>query len=200
MEQIKLDNYHVYLTEVVNYWKKYKTLSGFSKITKKHHVKGITKEIFFLHGLDKLDEVPRELSDKIRLFVSQIDAERKLKNRQDKECLPSDEPLNKYIPIEAIYPYLLRDYRAEQKKVAQLRNEILEVRQKKNDEIKKLQDKLSTFEKFNINEFRQLQIDYKELSEEVNRYKAVIIRIQGILGGQGLNNFLIKTLNHESKN
>jgi hypothetical protein len=147
-----------------------------------------------------LDEVPRELSDKIRLFVSQIDAERKLKNRQDKECLPSDEPLNKYVPIEAIYPYLLRDYRAEQKKVAQLRNEILEVRQKKNDEIKKLQDKLSTFEKFNINEFRQLQIDYKELSEEVNRYKAVIIRIQGILGGQGLNNFLIKTLNHESKN
>jgi hypothetical protein len=84
--------------------------------------------------------------------------------------------------------------------VAQLRNEIFEVRQKKNDEIKKLQDKLSTFEKFSIKEFRQLQIDYKELSEEVNRYKAVIIRIQGILGDQGLNNFLIKTLNHESKN
>ena len=193
MEQIKLDNYHAYLTEVVNYWKKHKTLSGFSKITKKHHVKGITKEMFFLHGLDKLDEVPRELSDKIRLFVSQIAAERKLKNRQDKECLPSDEPLNKYIPIEAIYPYLLRDYRAEQKKVKELRQELLETRQKKNKQIEELKDKLSLFEQFDITEFRQLQQQYKELSEEANKYKSVIIRLQGILGGQKLNNFLTKT-------
>lgn len=67
MKQVKLDNYHVYLTEVINHWKQYKTLNGFSKITKKHHVKGITKEQFFQYGLDKLTSVPRELSDKIRL-------------------------------------------------------------------------------------------------------------------------------------
>ena len=194
MNENLLSAYNVYLNEVVEHWRKHRTLKGFSEITKKHKVKGITKEIFFMFGLDKEISVSREKSDRIRLLISKIDAERKLKSKQaHEECRPSEEPLNNYIPIKTLYPYLLRDYRAEQKKVTELTRELLETQQKKNKQIEELKDKLSLFEQFDINAFRQLQKDYKEVCEEANKYKSVILRLQGILNGEKLNKFIQTT-------
>lgn len=94
MKQVKLDNYQVYLTEVINHWKHNKTLNGFSKITKKHHVKGITKEQFFQYGLDKMDEVPRELSDNIRYDIQQIDHDRKYLVKEEDDVQHNGERID----------------------------------------------------------------------------------------------------------
>jgi hypothetical protein len=86
-----LSNYHSYLNDVVTYWQKYRTLGGFSKLAKLNKVKSITKEQFFQYGLDKLTSVPRELSDKIRLELSERDMVRRYKEPVQTSEQPTNE-------------------------------------------------------------------------------------------------------------
>lgn len=83
MSTINYERFHKYLSEVVSYYQKNKTLKNFTSIAKKWQVKSITKDLFYmfdLHALKNGYMPSRELSDKIRNIMAENDAKAKRKS------------------------------------------------------------------------------------------------------------------------
>lgn len=83
MSTINYERFHKYLSEVVSYYQKNKTLKNFTAIAKKWQVKSITKDLFYmfdLHALKNGYMPSRELSDKIRNIMAENDAKAKRKS------------------------------------------------------------------------------------------------------------------------
>ena len=74
MNENNLQRFYNYLCAVVKYYQTHKSLKNFSNLAREFKVKAITRELFFQFDLDKEEGEPtRELSDKIRLLMAEID-------------------------------------------------------------------------------------------------------------------------------
>lgn len=70
---IDYEKFHNYLKDVVQYYQEKKTLKGFSELAKKHHCRGITRELFFKFGLDNVidpEKLDRNVSNNIRSILA----------------------------------------------------------------------------------------------------------------------------------
>ena len=70
---IDYERFHNYLKDVVQYYQEKKTLKGFSELAKKHHCRGITRELFFKFGLDNVidpEKLDRNVSNNIRSILA----------------------------------------------------------------------------------------------------------------------------------
>lgn len=71
------EKFHNYLCAVVKYYRTHKSLKNFSNLAREFKVKAITRELFFQFDLDKVEQPSRELSDKIRTLMAEIDMKRR---------------------------------------------------------------------------------------------------------------------------
>lgn len=70
---IDYERFYNYLKDVVQYYQEKKTLKGFSELAKKHHCRGITRELFFKFGLDNVidpEKLDRNVSNNIRSILA----------------------------------------------------------------------------------------------------------------------------------
>ena len=100
---------------------------------------------------------------------------------------PEYESLNDEVPAEVLLKYLVRDYRAEQEKVKQLRkfNEQLV---KANSDLKKAFNRMKADNDARNyeNTFRTLKEQYEQEKALCHRYKNTLLRIRGILSAKKL--------------
>lgn len=78
MNEQKLEQFRNYLSAVVEHYRTFRSLKNFSKLSSDYKCAAITRELFFQFELDKLpsgNAVTRELSDKIRLLLSEQNRE-----------------------------------------------------------------------------------------------------------------------------
>ena len=70
MRKFRFTDFYNYLLDVVEYYRKNNSLSGFTSVALKHKIGGITKEQFFSWGLSNPNTIiTRELSDRLRLAM-----------------------------------------------------------------------------------------------------------------------------------
>lgn len=91
---------------------------------------------------------------------------------------PEYESLNDEVPAEVLLKYLVRDYRAEQEKVEQLR--IL------NEQLVKAYSDLNNAARNYENTFRTLKEQYEQEKKLCHRYKDTLLRIRSIVNTKKL--------------
>jgi len=78
MNAKNLDRFFNYLCAVVKYYQTHRSLKKFSNLAREYKCKAITQELFFQFDLDKETGIPsRELSDKIRLLMAEMEMKRR---------------------------------------------------------------------------------------------------------------------------
>ena len=100
---------------------------------------------------------------------------------------PEYESLNDEVPAEVLLKYLVRDYRAEQEKVKQLRK-LNEQLVKAYSDLKKAFNRMKADNDARNyeNTFRTLKEQYEQEKALCHRYKNTLLRIRGILSAKKL--------------
>lgn len=100
---------------------------------------------------------------------------------------PEYESLNDEVPAEVLLKYLVRDYRAEQEKVKQLRK-LNEQLVKAYSDLKKAFNRMEADNDARNyeNTFRTLKEQYEQEKALCHRYKDTLLRIRGILSAKKL--------------
>lgn len=100
---------------------------------------------------------------------------------------PEYESLNDEVPAEVLLKYLVRDYRAEQEKVKQLRK-LNEQLVKAYSDLKKAFNRMEADNDARNyeNTFRTLKEQYEQEKALCHRYKNTLLRIRGILSAKKL--------------
>lgn len=100
---------------------------------------------------------------------------------------PEYESLNDEVPAEVLLKYLIRDYRAEQEKVKQLRK-LNEQLVKAYNDLKKAFNRMEADNATRNyeNTFRTLKEQYEQEKVLCHRYKDTLLRIRGILSAKKL--------------
>lgn len=100
---------------------------------------------------------------------------------------PEYESLNDEVPTEVLLKYLVRDYRAEQEKVKQLRK-LNEQLVKAYSDLKKAFNRMEADNDARNyeNTFRTLKEQYEQEKALCHRYKDTLLRIRGILSAKKL--------------
>ena len=100
---------------------------------------------------------------------------------------PEYESLNDEVPTEVLLKYLIRDYRAEQEKVKQLRK-LNEQLVKAYNDLKKAFNRMEADNDARNyeNTFRTLKEQYEQEKALCHRYKDTLLRIRGILSAKKL--------------
>lgn len=102
---------------------------------------------------------------------------------QTEQSDDQDEPLNRHVPISVLFPYLVRDYRAEQKKVRELEEELIFERRKKNEAREEVK-RLNKYVEQNISPLQELPLclqNIEKLKAENHKLRETLIRLRNIL-------------------